>query len=90
MQSLFRGHQELNEDFVNIGTGKQHSIVHYAKKICAYLDVKPNFEFDMSKPNGMKTKVLDTFKSRKYGWSNKVSLKTGIKRTYKYFIENCK
>ena len=44
----------------------------------------------MSKPNGMKTKVLDTFKSRKYGWSNKVSLKTGIKRTYKYFIENYK
>ena len=82
--------KKLNEDFVNIGTGKQHSIIHYAKKICAYLDVKPNFEFDKSKPNGMKTKVLDIKILRKYGWRSKVSLKSGIKRTYKYFIENYK
>ena len=88
--AIFFMKKKLSDDFINIGTGKQYSIIHYAKKICAYLDVKPNFEFDMSKPNGMKTKVLDTFKSRKYGWSNKVSLKTGIKRTYKYFIENYK
>ncbi len=80
--------KKIKNDFINIGTGKQYSIIHYAKKICKYLDINPKFEFDLSKPNGMKTKVLDVSVAKKYGWKSKITLKSGIERTYNYFIRN--
>lgn len=77
-------------NYINIGTGKQLTILQYAKEICRYLKVKPNFKFDVTKPNGMKTKVLDVSLAKKLGWTSKISLKSGINRTYGYFINNHK
>ena len=77
-------------DFVNIGTGKQLSIIQYAREICKTLKIKPKFKFDRSKPNGMKTKVLDIKIAKKLGWQSKIPLKDGIERTYSYFIKNYK
>ena len=78
------------ENYINIGTGKQSSIIYYAKKICEYLKVKPIFEFDLTKPVGMKTKVLDVSLARKLGWRSKITLKSGVERTYSYFVKNYK
>ncbi len=80
--------KKLKSDFINIGTGKQYSIIQYAKKICKHLDINPKFEFDLSKPNGMKTKVLDISVAKKFGWKSNITLKSGIERTYNYFIRN--
>ena len=66
------------ENYINVGTGKQSSIIDYAKKICEYLKVKPIFEFDLTKPVGMKTKVLDVSLARKLGWRSKITLRSGI------------
>ena len=73
---------------INIGTGKQFTIMHYAKEICKILNVKPKFKLDLKKPNGMKTKVLDISLAKNLGWKSKISLKSGIERTYHYFINN--
>jgi GDP-L-fucose synthase len=81
---LNKTHQEI----INIGTGKQFTIMHYAKEICKILNVKPKFKLDLKKPNGMKTKVLDISLAKKLGWESKISLKSGIERTYHYFINN--
>lgn len=82
--------QKTKYNYINIGTGKQFTILQYAKEICRYLKVKPNFKFDTSKPNGMKTKVLDVSLAKNLGWKSKISLKSGIDRTYGYFINNHK
>lgn len=82
--------KKIDFDFINIGTGKQISIIQYAREICRYLRVKPEFKFDRSKPNGMKTKVLDIKIAKKLGWKSKISLKNGIQRTHSYFIKNYK
>ena len=69
---------------------KQLSIIQYAREICKTLKIKPKFKFDRSKPNGMKTKVLDVKIAKKLGWQSKIPLKDGIERTYSYFIKNYK
>ena len=82
--------KKINYDYINIGTGKQLSITEYAKEICKYLNIKPKFRYDKSKPNGMKTKVVDVHLARKLGWKSKITLRKGIERTYSYYIKNYK
>ena len=82
---FFMNKKKIDKNYINIGTGKQSSIIDYANIICNYLKVKPNYKFDKSKPNGMKTKVLDISVSKKLGWQSKISLREGIKKTYKYY-----
>ena len=82
---FFMNKKKIDKNYINIGTGKQISIIDYAKRICKILEVKPKFKFDKSKPNGMKTKVLDISISKKLGWKSKISLNTGIKKTYAYY-----
>ena len=79
---------KTHQDTINIGTGKQFTIMHYAREICKSLNVKPKFKLDLKKPNGMKTKVLDISLAKNLGWESKISLKSGIERTYHYFINN--
>ena len=80
--------KKTDKDIINIGTGKQFTIMHYAKEICKVLNVNPKFKLDLKKPNGMKTKVLDISLAKNLGWKSKISLKSGIERTYHYFINN--
>lgn len=82
---FFMNKSKIDKDYINIGTGKQSSIIDYANEICKFLKVKPKYKFDRSKPNGMKTKVLDISVSKKLGWKSKISLKRGIKKTYTYY-----
>ena len=86
----FMNKKKINVSHINIGTGKQISIIDYANQICKFLKVNPNYKFDKSKPNGMKAKVLNISLSKKLGWKPKISLQSGIKKTYKYFktLEN--
>jgi GDP-L-fucose synthase len=80
--------KKTDKDIINIGTGKQFTIMHYAKEICKVLNVNPKFKLDLKKPNGMKTKVLDISLAKNLGWKSKISLKSGVERTYHYFINN--
>ena len=75
---------------LNIGTGKDFSINHYAKMILRQIIPKNKIKikFDLSKPNGTPRKVLDIKLSKKYGWKPKIRLNEAITRTYKSFLEN--
>ena len=75
---------------LNIGTGKDFSINHYAKMILRQIIPKNKIKikFDLSKPNGTPRKVLDIKLSKKYGWKPKIRLDEAITRTYKSFLEN--
>ena len=80
--------KKTDKDIINVGTGKQYTIKHFAKEISKTLGVKPKFKLNPKKPNGMKTKVLDISLAKNLGWKSKISLNSGIERTYNYFINN--
>ena len=79
--------KKLKETFINIGTGKDYSILDYAKLIIKLVvpDKKIKIRYDLSKPNGTPRKVLDVSLAKSYGWSYKNTLKEALYKTYKDF-----
>lgn len=85
--------QELYEkgiSHINIGTGKDISISELAKIISEIVGYTGEIEYDNTKPDGVKKKLLDVTRLREFGWQEKTTLKDGIKQTYEWFIENYK
>lgn len=73
---------------VNIGTGKDISIlelVHLMKEIVGF---KGEIIFDAKKPNGTPRKVLDMNRLHDLGWHHRTSLKDGIAKTVSWYSEN--
>ena len=79
--------KKLKETFINIGTGKDYSILDYAKLIIKLVvpDKKIKIRYDLSKPNGTPKKVLNVSLAKSYGWSYKNTLKEALYKTYKDF-----
>ena len=76
---------------INIGTGKDYSIKYYAKLFAKIIlpNKKIIIKYDLSKPSGVKRKVLDVSLARKYGWKYTINLKKAILNTYQsYKTEN--
>ena len=84
---LFFLNKNFKEAFLNIGSGKDHTIEWYAKFIMKQMDTKLKIKFDKSKPDGMPKKLLDVSLAKKYGWKSKTSLKEGFKHTFNSFIK---
>ena len=73
---------------INIGMGKDFSILEYYKSIQEVIDFKGEFYLNKNKPIGMKQKLIDSSEINKFGWHPKFSLKEGLAATYNYFINN--
>ena len=73
---------------INIGTGKDYSILDYAKIISSRINpgVKLKIKFDKKKPNGTPRKVLDVSLASYYGWRSKTKLKEAVDKTYQDFL----
>ena len=84
--------KKTKHSLINIGTGKDYKIDYYANFISKIiLNKKVKIKYDISKPNGVKRKVLDISIARKYGWKPKLNLKKSIIKTYNsYLTENIK
>jgi GDP-L-fucose synthase len=71
-----------SEEIVNIGSGKDVSIIELCNILKETTGYNGNIIFDKSKPDGTLRKVLDITKAANLGWSYKITLKEGIKQTY--------
>jgi GDP-L-fucose synthase len=85
---LFFINKKIKEDFINIGSGNDHSIRWYVKFIMKQLKVRLKVKYDSKKPNGVNRKLLDTSIAKKYGWRSKTSLEKGFSQTIKDFVSN--
>lgn len=68
--------------FVNIGTGKDLTIMELARLIKDIVGYKGNIETDTSKPDGTPQKLLDITKLKGVGWQASIPLEKGIKMVY--------
>lgn len=75
---------------LNIGYGEDISILDVTKLICDIIGFKGEIVHDTSKPDGTPRKLLDISRMKNLGWEKKTSLRNGIEKTYKWFIENYK
>ena len=78
----------LPEYLYNIGSGKDIAIKELAKTIQIVTGHQGNILWDSSKPDGTPRKLMDVSKMKEIGWEYSTELEDGIKKTYKWFLDN--
>ena len=79
---------QVDIDLLNIGSGKEVTILELANLIKKVVDYKGSIEFDLEKPDGNPRKLLDSSKINDLGWSADTDLLKGLKNTYSWYINN--
>jgi GDP-L-fucose synthase len=72
---------------INVGLGHDYTINEYYEAIAAVIGYEGTFVHDLSKPVGMKQKLIDDTKLQAFGWEHKTSLEEGIKKIYAYYLK---
>ena len=70
---------------LNVGLGRDYTINEYYQVIAKVIGYEGTFTHDLSKPMGMKKKMIDNTQLTAFGWQPKTSLEEGIKQTLEYF-----
>jgi GDP-L-fucose synthase len=85
---LFLMNNYNGDQFVNVGVGKDISILELAELIKDIVGFEGEIVNDTSKPDGTPRKLLDVSRLSEIGWEANIGLREGIKNTYKWFKEN--
>jgi GDP-L-fucose synthase len=72
---------------MNVGLGMDYSVNEYYEKVAEVIGYTGHFTHDLSKPVGMKQKLVDVTKSSTWGWQAATSLQEGIALTYDFYLE---
>ena len=80
--------KKLDKNIINVGSNEEITIIDLAKTIKELIGFKVKLSFDSSKPDGNPRKLLDSSYINSIGWKAETKLKTGLEKTYKWFIEN--
>jgi len=70
---------------LNVGLGVDYSIKEYYQVIASVVGYKGKFQYDISKPVGMKQKLMDDSGLNDFGWHPKISLKEGLVDAYQFY-----
>ena len=84
---LFLLQQDNPPDWVNLGTGVDHSILEIANQVKEVVGFQGKISNDISKPDGMPLKRLDVSLADKLGWKAKIPLEEGIQSAYEDFCQ---
>jgi len=72
---------------MNIGLGYDHTINEYYQVAASVMGYSGSFEYDLTKPVGMRRKLVNIEKQKAWGWTAHHDLHTGIEKTYQYYLE---
>jgi GDP-L-fucose synthase len=75
------------DDYTNVGMDVDHTINEYYTAIAKVIGYKGSFKHDLTKPVGMKQKLVDTSKIHNLGWTAKHSLEDGVKETVDFYMK---
>jgi len=70
---------------MNIGLGHDWSINEYYQTIADVVGYTGAFEHDLTKPVGMKQKLVDTTLAESWGWKSLIGLREGLEQTFNYY-----
>jgi GDP-L-fucose synthase len=85
---LYLLHEYDGEPLVNIGWGKDISILELAELLVSAIDYTGQLVFDTTKPDGTPRKLLDVGRLTALGWAPTIALREGIQSTYAWFVEH--
>ena len=78
--------QDYNHaEIINVGSGVDLSIRELAEMVQQVTGYQGRITFDPSKPDGTPRKLLDVSRLAGMGWTPKISLADGVRRTYEWY-----
>ena len=72
--------------FLNVGNGKDITVVEFAQLVADVVGYRGRFIFDTSRPDGAPQKLLDVTELTRLGWKAKIPLREGIAAAYADFL----
>ena len=78
----------LTHHLFNVGSNEEISIKDLADLIKNIIGYKGEIVWDNSKPDGTPRKLMNSSRFISTGWKPSISLRNGIKDTYKWYLEN--
>jgi len=71
---------------LNVGLGTDFAINEYYQAVASVIGYEGTFKHDLSKPVGMKQKLINDQKLKEFGWHYKTELEAGIQKTYQFYL----
>ena len=87
--SLFMLELENPPDLVNVGSGEEVSIRQLAETVRAATGCPAEISWDSSKPDGTPRKLCDTSLIRSLGWTPRILLAEGVRKTVDCYRDEC-
>ncbi|MCA9238768.1 MAG: GDP-L-fucose synthase [Planctomycetales bacterium] len=72
---------------INVGSGEDLSIKQLAELVRELIHPSARLEFDVSRPDGVPRKLLDTRRLSELGWRPQTGLREGLASAYQWFLE---
>jgi GDP-L-fucose synthase len=73
---------------INVGLGQDWSINEYYQAASVIVGYTGEFTHDLSKPTGMRQKLVATELLDTFGWKAPTTLEQGLSATYQYYLDN--
>lgn len=86
--TLFVTEKYDKPDPINIGAGFDVSISEVARLIADVVGFEGKIVHDVSKPDGVVRRLLDSSRLNQLGWQPKTTLEEGLRKTYEWFLDN--
>jgi GDP-L-fucose synthase len=77
-----------DEQFLNVGTGHDITILQLAQTIARIVGWTGTFTFNKSKPDGTPRKVMDISRLSALGWNARTDFEAGLKQAYDWYVFN--
>jgi GDP-L-fucose synthase len=78
---------ETFPSYMNIGLGHDYTIKEYYEAAALVIGYQGTFIYDTTKPVGMTRKLVNINRQLSWGWQSKSNLSSGIRNTYKFYLE---
>ncbi|QWD91082.1 GDP-L-fucose synthase [Polynucleobacter sp. MWH-Braz-FAM2G] len=73
---------------MNVGLGHDHSINEYYEVVSRIIGWNGEFTHDLSRPVGMKQKLVSIERQKIWGWQATTSLADGISKSYNFYLKS--
>jgi GDP-L-fucose synthase len=77
-------------DTLNVGAGIDHTVLDFYTLVSKAMSYTGDISADLTKPTGMKRKLMDISVAREFGWNPATDIELGIERTVAWYEQNLK
>ena len=83
---VFLARSYSQDEHINVGSGMEVTIRDLAEMVCRVVGFRGRLVWDPSKPDGTPRKLMDSSRLAALGWTAKIRLEEGLRRTYANFL----